>query len=192
VFDGQNGRTPLTARIAAQLVALAVLMFSLSPTASARMCRVSPFRTFLDRAQWPFNRVLVVRVQTHHYVPFGKGRASYWLDAEVLEDINGMELRPRVRIVSDQLFAVQGLPEKLDAFPDGSVWGFVLRRMPAHLLAQNAEEWPDVTMVDYYYDPCESDALPLARIEDGRTGEIAAARDAWRARLARAAQRRAR
>ncbi len=133
-----------------------------------------------------------MRVLEQHFLPFYEGRICYRLDVELLEDINGIELRPVVRIVSDEPFAVVGLEGEYDAFPEGTEWALLVGRIPAAGLLEHSGDWgDDVTMIDYYYSPCRGDSIQLVTPEDHTTGVLAAVRAEWRARIERAMKRHA-
>ena len=161
--------------------------------AHARTCGLSSLPSFVDKAQWPFYRILVVRVLKHHYQPSDELRLSYWFDAELLEDVNGIELRPRVRIASHVALDVRNVGSGGGyGFPEGTILALALRRMSTTLLTQHADKWEEVTLIDYYLYLCEEDVIELNTLDEATAGPVAAARSAWQARLRRAAERRRR
>jgi hypothetical protein len=159
--------------------ACAVAAAALGGTASATMCSPHDIGSFAQRAKWPFNRVLIVKVLAHRVVPLGEHRVSYRMDVEVLEDVNGVELRPRVRIVASDPLLFDGD----EGFAQGSVWAFALGRPIAFWFKEYGDVWgPDVSPIDYYFG-CGSAAEPLRSLDDARRGPVGEVKAFWLKRL---------
>ncbi len=145
------------------------------------MCAPYDVGPFSQRARWPFNRVLIVRILAHRIVPFGEHRVSYRMDAEVLEDLNAAELRPRVRIVASDGLYLDGET----AFSPGSLWAFALGRPTAYYFKEYGELWgTDVSPIDYYLG-CGSASEPLRSLDDAKRGPVGEIKAFWLRRFGR-------
>jgi hypothetical protein len=145
------------------------------------MCAPDGLSGFSQRAKWPFNSVLVVRVLGHYVVPLGEHRVSYRMNVEVLEDVNGVEIRPRVRIAAWDPLSLDGETE----YTQGSLWVFVLGRPRAVGFKMFGDVWGhDFSPIDYELG-CGSAQEPLHTLDDAKRGTVGEVRAFWRRRFGR-------